>query len=95
MQYLSISKDPVPHALKYDRAYTNHGGLMLSNMALQMGIDAGVIALGLFCFFWILLGLGGAMLAISMNWPFKFRSHRAQEKDPALGEGHHPPPATP
>lgn len=68
---------------------------MLSNLAVQMGVDVGILTLGIFCLFWILLGLGGAILAMSVNWPLKFGSHRSQEKDPALGDDEHHPPASP
>lgn len=59
---------------------------MFSELAIRMGIDAGILALAIFCFFWILLGLGGAILLLSMKWPFHRNSPRSQEKDPGLAQ---------
>jgi hypothetical protein len=62
---------------------------MFDHMATNMGLDIGVVVLGLFCLFWLLLGLGGAILALTLPWPWRKDSTRAQEKDPGLAQDEH------
>ena len=62
---------------------------MFSELAMKWGIDAGIIALAIFCIFWVLLGLGGAILALSVRWPFQKGGHKTNEKDPGLAQNNH------